>query len=169
MGFGKIYKYFLKEKYYLNIPFGLLLANWFYQRILNLNNEVPFSVHFTSKIKGFKLMKIDESVKISFTSSPSLYMVCFSGGRLEIGENTIIAPHVVINNGNHGLLDRNEHSVKNIVIGKNCWLGANCILLGGAELGDNVTVGAGSLVNKSFPSNVVIGGVPAKIIKKVVI
>ena len=50
------------------------------------------------------------------------------------------------------------------VIGKNCFLGMNSILLMGTHLGDNVIVGAGSVVHGTFPNNVVIAGNPAKII-----
>lgn len=50
------------------------------------------------------------------------------------------------------------------VIGKNCFLGMNSILLMGTHLGDNVIVGAGSVVHGTFPDNVVIAGNPAKII-----
>jgi len=49
-------------------------------------------------------------------------------------------------------------------IGKNCFIGANSIILMGAQIGDNVVVGAGSVVHGSVPDNVVIAGNPAKII-----
>lgn len=49
-------------------------------------------------------------------------------------------------------------------IGKNCFIGANSIILMGAQIGDNVIVGAGSVVHGTFPDNVVIAGNPARII-----
>jgi maltose O-acetyltransferase len=52
-----------------------------------------------------------------------------------------------------------------ITIGNNVWISANATICPGITLGDNVVVGAGAVVNKSFPSNVVIAGVPAKIIR----
>jgi len=51
-------------------------------------------------------------------------------------------------------------------IGKNCWIGARCTILDGVELGDNVIVAAGSVVNKSWPKDLLIGGTPAKPIKQ---
>tara|TARA_E500000178_G_C16910763_1_gene702512 strand:- start:132 stop:668 length:537 start_codon:yes stop_codon:yes gene_type:complete len=55
---------------------------------------------------------------------------------------------------------------KKIIIGKNCWIGAKATFLKGVELGDNCIVAAGSVVTKSFPKNNIIGGIPARILKK---
>ena len=52
-----------------------------------------------------------------------------------------------------------------IKIGNNCFIGTKSILLPGVEIGDNSIVAAGSVVTKKFPSGVVIGGNPAKVIK----
>jgi len=56
------------------------------------------------------------------------------------------------------------HIEKDIVIGDNCWIGDNVFIREGVVLGNNVIVGANSVVTKSFDSNVILGGVPAKII-----
>jgi maltose O-acetyltransferase len=54
-----------------------------------------------------------------------------------------------------------------ITIGNNVWISANATICPGVTIGDNVVVGAGAVVTKSFPSNVVIAGVPAKIIRQI--
>ena len=50
------------------------------------------------------------------------------------------------------------------IIGDNCIISSGAKIIGGITLGDNVVVGANAVVTKSFPSNTVIAGVPAKII-----
>lgn len=90
-----------------------------------------------------------------------------------IGKDTIIAHGVTLVTGNHGMDPESIvpfHSqpllTKEIRIGSNCWLGCNVVFLGGASVGNNCVVAAGSVVNKQFPDNVIIAGVPAKIIKQ---
>ena len=53
---------------------------------------------------------------------------------------------------------------KSIRVGSNCFIGCRCTILPGVTIGNNVIVGAGSIVNKDIPDNVVCAGVPAKII-----
>ncbi len=59
----------------------------------------------------------------------------------------------------------NKIKKRPITIGEGCFIGSNVIILKGTELGKNVVVGAGSVVSGVFPDNVIIGGVPAKILK----
>ena len=61
-------------------------------------------------------------------------------------------------------IGENIGEAKKTIIGNNCFLGNQCIVLMGVELGNNCVVAAGSVVTKDFPDNVVIGGNPAKII-----
>ena len=90
---------------------------------------------------------------------------------ISIGENCLLAPHVVISAATHALdAEARAAGVEftaPITLGNNCWLGANSTILPGVILGDGVVVGAGAVVTKSFPSNVVLAGVPAKIIRYV--
>ena len=77
-------------------------------------------------------------------------------------------PNVHIISSNHNLLDFNIHvKVNPIKLKDNCWIGSGSIILPGVELGEHVIVAAGSVVTKSFPSNSIIGGVPAKLISSV--
>jgi acetyltransferase-like isoleucine patch superfamily enzyme len=167
MGLGLLRRFYklIGKDYYISIHTGLLLLNYVVQRIFRVNHRVPFSVHYTSTIKGIENMKLAENVKIVFAVSAGCSIQAFDNTTLEIGENTIWATNVTIITANHELTDRKKYIVKSVRIGKNCWLGNGVTILPGVELGDNVTVGANSVVTKSFGPNVVIAGCPARIIK----
>lgn len=145
---------------------GLWFANKFFQNVLDINNDIPWMVHFTSTVVGD--ITIGKNVWISFAKSGGCYIQ--GGNGINIGDDTIFASGVKMISANHDFENLNKwQEEKPIVIGKNCWIGANAIILPGVQLGDNVTVGAGAVVTKSFPSDLIIGGIPAQIIKKEVI
>ncbi len=56
---------------------------------------------------------------------------------------------------------------KKIIIGNNVWIGGSTIICPGVKIGDNVTVGAGSVVTKDIPNNVIAVGNPCRVIKKI--
>lgn len=92
-------------------------------------------------------------------------------GGLIIGKNTIVGPYFSCHPENHVFEDLKELirlqgvTRKGIIVGENCWVGAKVTILDGVTIGDNCVIAAGSVITKSFESNVVIGGVPAKVIK----
>ena len=94
-------------------------------------------------------------------------------GGLEIGDDTIIGQYFSAHPENHNFNDDKKSirlqgvSRKGIKIGKNCWIGSKVTILDGVNIGKNSVIASGAVVNKSFEDNVVIGGVPAKIIKKI--
>jgi acetyltransferase-like isoleucine patch superfamily enzyme len=57
--------------------------------------------------------------------------------------------------------------LKRIVLKRNCWIGANSVILPGVTVGVNSVVAAGSVVTKDVPADTVVAGVPARVIKKV--
>lgn len=88
-----------------------------------------------------------------------------------VGDNTLFAPNVVLATAAHPidpkLREKGLQYNKPIRIGKNCWLGTSVIVLPGITIGDNVVIGAGSVVTKDLPSNVVAVGNPCKIIREI--
>lgn len=92
-------------------------------------------------------------------------------GGITIGEDVIIGPGVKIFSENHIFSDLQiiikdqGVSRKSVTINRNCWIGANVVILAGVSIGEGCIVAAGSVVNKSMPANMVVGGVPAKVIK----
>ena len=88
-----------------------------------------------------------------------------------IGDNTMIAPSVIIATAAHPILPELRQKAYQynmpVNIGKNCWLGAGVIVLPGVTIGDNTVIGAGSVVTKDIPANVVAVGNPCKVLREI--
>lgn len=90
---------------------------------------------------------------------------------IRFGKNAMLGPAVHILTPEHPLNPTERNSGyefgRPITIGDNCWIGGNVTIIGGVTLGDNVVVAAGATVTKSFGDNVVIGGVPARVLREI--
>lgn len=94
-------------------------------------------------------------------------------GGITIGNDTIFGNYVSLHSENHIITDLvtpirlQGVTRQGIFIGNNCWIGAKATILDGANIGDGCIVAAGAVVTKGYYSaNSIIGGVPAKLIKK---
>jgi acetyltransferase-like isoleucine patch superfamily enzyme len=89
---------------------------------------------------------------------------------IEIGDNFICGPNVNIIGGNYNYAEKDLHledqgsTSKGITIGDNVWVGAGTTILDGSRIGDNAIIVANSLINRRYPSDVILQGNPAKII-----
>ncbi len=88
-----------------------------------------------------------------------------------IGSNTMIGPNVTIATAGHPILPELREQAYQfnapVHIGKNCWLGAGVIVLPGITIGDNSVIGAGSVVTKDIPENVIAVGNPCRILREI--
>lgn len=88
-----------------------------------------------------------------------------------VGDYTMIGPNVVLATAGHPILPELRPMAYQynmpIHIGKNCWLGAGVIVLPGITIGDNSVIGAGSVVTKDIPANVVAVGNPCKVLREI--
>ena len=74
-----------------------------------------------------------------------------------IGKNVLLGQNVMIFDHDHDYRNNiQEFICKDVKIGDNVWIGANCIILRGVEIGDNCIIGAGTIVTKSVKSNVIM-------------
>ena len=90
-------------------------------------------------------------------------------GGIEIGNGSLIGMKTVIATLNHSLNpnERGNLMPKPVKIGRNVWVGANVTILPGVTIGDGAVIAAGAVVSKDVEENTVVGGVPAKFIKKI--
>ena len=88
-----------------------------------------------------------------------------------VGDCTMFGPNVVVATAGHPILPelREQQYQYNIPvrIGRNCWIGAGAIILPGITVGDNVVVGAGSVVTRDLPDSVVAAGNPCRVLREV--
>ena len=88
-----------------------------------------------------------------------------------VGDYTMFGPNVILATGGHPVLPalREKGAQYNapIHIGKCCWIGAGAIILPGVSIGDNTVVGAGSVVTRDLPSNVVAVGNPCRVLREI--
>jgi len=99
--------------------------------------------------------------------------------KITIGNGLLTGRYVYIGDNSHGGFNVEETAIPpikrklqskgEIVIGNNVWIGDKATILGGVHIGDNVIVGANSVVTKDVPSNTMVAGMPAIIIKKLMI
>ena len=95
---------------------------------------------------------------------------CFQDqGGITIGDGTLIGHQVVLAALNHELdpARRADMTPAPIVIGRGVWIGSHATILPGVHVGDHAVVAAGAVVAKDVPANAVVGGVPAKIIRRI--
>lgn len=137
-----------------------LLKQMFAEIGENCYIEPPFHANF-----GGKHVHFGKNVYANF----NLTMV--DDGHIYVGDYTMFAPGVIVAMAGHPILPELRETVYQynmpVHIGKNCWIGAGAIILPGVTIGDQVVVGAGSVVTKDLPSNVVAVGNPCRVVREV--
>ena len=135
-----------------------ILKELFQDENVNVLIEPPFhcdygfNVHF----EGFAFINYNCSI---LDTSP-----------VYIGENALIAPGVCISCAGHGVHNDDRmvyNTSKPIHIGRNVWIGANCVILPGVNIGNGSIIGAGSVVTKDIPDNVIAVGNPCRVLREI--
>ena len=93
-------------------------------------------------------------------------LTCMSRGGIEIEDDVMIGPEVTLLTANHDFADHWVLLCGKIHIKKNAWIGARAVILPGITVGENAVVAAGAVVTKDVEANTVVGGNPARVIRK---
>ena len=83
----------------------------------------------------------------------------------------VFGPHVTVATAGHpiepGLRERGLQYNMPVRIGRNCWIGAGALIMPGVTIGDNTVIGAGSVVTRDIPANVVAVGNPCRVLREI--
>jgi acetyltransferase-like isoleucine patch superfamily enzyme len=157
------------------------------QEALKLTAELNGQYHTPEKVRELFSLLIGKPVDKTFAMFPPFYTDCGKNisvgknvfinsgcrfqdqGGITIGEGALIGHNVVLATLNHDIDSRKRSTMHPapIVIGENVWIGANATVVPGVTIGDGAIIAAGAVVTKDVPANVIVGGVPGKIIKKI--
>lgn len=185
----------LKVLIFLKNPKGMLLGKGVtffniskiqYGKFLRLGNQVYVSAlskngiqfgdnvsigAFSRVIVSTSLNEIGDTISIGNNVGIGEFAYLGGAGSLEIGDECIVGQYFSCHPENHNYQNTTisiRHqgvTRKGIKIGKNCWIGSKVTILDGVTIGNGSIIAAGSVVNKSFPENSIIGGIPAKLLK----
>lgn len=88
-----------------------------------------------------------------------------------VGDYTMFGPNVVVATAGHPILPELREKAYQynapVHIGKNCWIASGVVILPGVTIGDNAVIGAGSIVTKDIPSDVIAVGNPCRVLRKI--
>ena len=158
MSLLSIYKNFYRGnsfgfKFYISYIIAHYLTSYSFLKVLGF----PFLLYYKWRCRFY-------GIHISPQTQIGDNLVIWHGTGLIVNENTIIGDNVILR---HNTTIGNAHSEgPSPIIGNNVNVGANCVIIGGITIGDNSIIGAGSVVTKDVPSNTVVAGNPAKVIKQ---
>jgi acetyltransferase-like isoleucine patch superfamily enzyme len=119
------------------------------------------------------MSKYGKGFKMGNNSSCGQFTEFGSAGGITIGDDVIMGSYISFHSENHNFNDITklirEQGVtsKGIILGNNIWVGAKVTFLDGTTVGNNCVIAAGAVLNKEYPDNVIIGGVPAKVLREI--
>jgi acetyltransferase-like isoleucine patch superfamily enzyme len=122
--------------------------------------------------QGVELNPFGGSIRIGGRVWVGPYAVIYGHGGVEIGDWTLVSMHCTILSSNHAIPDRGtliRHVADELLptrIGRDVWIGANAVILGGVTVGDGAVVAAGAVVTKDVEPGAMVAGVPARVIRR---
>ena len=152
-------------------------ANIAYPSILSGIKDISIgdrtSIKAYSRMENYYSLNTDIQIFIGGGSDIGYYFTILNASSVIIGEDCLIASHVLITSENHTLNPELNVSSQNqplraepVIIGNGCWIGEKVCILPGVIIGKKCIIGAGSVVTKSIPDYSIAVGNPAKVIKQ---
>lgn len=150
------------NRWHFTVGWSWILQCWFPQKVLGRNGHVPWPVPLCTCVSTPENIEFDPDDMDNFFTTGSYFQGI--GAKIRIGKGCQISNGVGLVTANHDLLDITKSAEgKDIILGPDCVVGMNAVILPGVVLGPHTIVGAGSIVTKSFPEGwCVIAGNPAK-------
>lgn len=153
------------------VVFGLMDLPFFYEPPMHSFKNALLNTLFGSKIStdvlllnGVRIL-FPKNLTIGKNSYISYHTRIESRAPVNIGENVTVSPQVFITTGDHSPEDLASVSAP-VTIGDGVFIGARAMVLAGVTVGRHSIVGAGAVVTKDVPPYSIVGGVPAKVIRK---
>jgi acetyltransferase-like isoleucine patch superfamily enzyme len=121
----------------------------------------------------FQGVIFDAPEMMSIGDNVSINPYCYLAGEISIGNDVAIAHTTALHSFNHTWenmnlpISCNSLYSKRIIIENDVWIACNCVLLSGVKIGKRSVIAAGAIVTKSFSNNSLVGGNPARLIKKI--
>lgn len=163
-----------------------------YDRFFSFESEVSAlaSIHYTSDVGGtgrivlkngayigpYSFISVGEGQSLTIGENTTIHSYGIVNGDIYIGRDVLVGPRVTILSGTHiidgpGSIRQNDalyfkthgrYPCRSVVIGDDCWLGANAVIMPGVRLGRGCVVGANAVVTKSYENYSVITGIPGR-------
>ena len=157
------------------------------QETLRITMQINSAYHTPEELRALFSELFGKPVDETFACFPPFYTDCGKNttigknvfinagckfqdqGGITIGDGSLIGHNVVLATLNHSLLASKRANLipAPIRIGKNVWIGANAVVLPGVTIGDGAVIAAGAVVTKNVEADTVVGGVPAKVIRRI--
>lgn len=169
-GVRLVNKRFLKLGKAVTLQDGVFIDAFSRQGVC-LGDRVNIGPHVRIQATGV-MTQIGTGLEIGADSGIGAFSFIGCGGGVKLGRNVIMGQYVSFHSENHNYGDlsrpiRTQGVTRaGIEIGDDCWIGAKVTFIDGAKVGSGVVVAAGSVVRGQIPSNVVVGGVPARVLRQ---
>ena len=150
------------------------------QLCFKINHMMPYTEEYNELVKELFMGNIGENTRVMppvtvvrgnkvrigknvVVMNNSLFM---AAGGITIEDDVMVAANVHLISKIYDLYDHALLTCKPIHLKRNCWIGAGATILPGVTVGENAVVAAGAVVTKDVEENIVVGGNPAKLIKR---